>query len=61
MIACLITAHGKLPNGDDLTTRLHLQGLDLTFPVDNSLQDCYRERQSCVEGDIVEEVHNFIL
>ena len=60
MIACLIITLGELPNRDDLTTWVHLQGLDLTLPVDNSLQDCYRERQSCVQGDIVEEVNSHL-
>lgn len=32
------------------------QGLDLTFPVDNSLQGCYNRRASCVNNDWGAEV-----
>ena len=32
------------------------QGLDLTFPVDNSLQECYNRRASCVNNDWGAEV-----
>ena len=34
------------------------QGLKgLTFPVDNSLQECYDDRSSCVNNDIAAEVN----
>ena len=30
--------------------------MKLTFPVDNSLQECYNKRQSCVDDDWDAEV-----
>ena len=32
------------------------QGLKLVFPVDNSLQGCYKQRESCVARDFSGEV-----
>ena len=33
-----------------------IQGLKLVFPVDNSLQGCYKDRASCVARDFQGEV-----
>ena len=35
---------------------LEIQGLKLVFPVDNSLQGCYKDRASCVARDFQGEV-----
>ena len=36
------------------------QGLKLVFPVDNSLQGCYKQRESCVARDFSGEVGFFL-
>ena len=33
-----------------------LQGLQLTFPIDNSFSGCYKGRQSCLDRDLPSEV-----
>ena len=33
-----------------------LQGLQLTFPIDNSFSGCYKDRQSCLDRDLPSEV-----
>ena len=38
------------------TIYLEIQGLKLVFPVDNSLQGCYKDRASCVARDFQGEV-----
>ena len=35
---------------------LFLQGLELTFPIEDSLLTCYKGRQSCVDNDLPSEV-----
>lgn len=39
---------------------LDTMGLSLTFPVDNSLQGCYNDRQSCMDDDLPGEVGNLM-
>ena len=35
---------------------LFFQGLELTFPIEDSLLTCYKGRQSCVDNDLPSEV-----
>jgi len=37
-----------------------LLGMDLTFPIDNSLQDCYKGRETCVKRDFGGEVDHLV-
>ena len=36
------------------------QGLRLTFPVDDSLQDCYSGRQTCLTNDLPGELSHLL-
>jgi len=38
----------------------YLEDLQLTFPVDNSLLTCYKERNSCVNNDLPTELNQFL-
>ena len=38
-----------------------LQGVDLTVPVDNSMQECYGGRESCVNKSFPGEVGYYLL
>jgi len=38
----------------------YLEDLKLTFPVDNSLLTCYKDRESCVRNDLPTELDMFI-
>lgn len=38
----------------------YLEDLKLTFPVDNSLLTCYKDRESCVRNDLPTELNQFL-
>lgn len=38
----------------------YLEDLKLTFPVDNSLLTCYKDRESCVRNDLPTELSQFL-
>jgi len=38
----------------------YLEDLKLTFPVDNSLLTCYKDRESCVSNDLPTELNQFL-
>ena len=40
---------------------VHVQGVDLAFPVDNSLQECYRGRHTCLNNDLQGELNHLLL
>ena len=41
--------------------KYYYKGVDLTFPIDNTLQNCYAMRQSCVDNQWNEEVNHIYL
>ena len=43
---------------DETHNQGSFQGLDMTFPIDNSFSGCYKDRQSCVDNDFPSEVNS---
>ena len=60
LIVYILKSPSDFCTGKLILNLISLQDLKLTFPVDNSLLTCYKDRESCVRNDLPTEVARFM-